>query len=206
MIQLYGLKNSNYCSLVKAILIEKGLDFEEIPAPPTQKPDNLARSPMGKMPAIGVDGQYLSESMAIALYLEQIAPQPQLVPSDAFAAAKVLELSQHLTLDVELVARRVLPAAFFGATASEEVKATTKADLERGMAAIDRIFVGAPYATGETLTLADFYTFYTFGLASMVVQKIFDFDLLEGHDNIRALTEKLASHPSIARTEAEKAD
>ena len=88
----------------------------------------------------------------------------------------------------------------------EEVKATTKADLERGMAAIDRIFVGAPYATGETLTLADFYTFYTFGLASMVVQKIFDFDLLEGHDNIRALTEKLASHPSIARTEAEKAD
>ena len=30
MIQLYGLRMSNYYSLVKAVLIEKGLDFEEV--------------------------------------------------------------------------------------------------------------------------------------------------------------------------------
>ena len=47
MIKLYGLRMSNYYSLVKAVLIEKGLDFEEVKAPPTQKEDNLARSPMG---------------------------------------------------------------------------------------------------------------------------------------------------------------
>ena len=65
MIKLYGLRMSNYYSLVKAVLIEKGLDFEEVKAPPTQKEDNLARSPMGKMPSIEVDGQYMSESLAI---------------------------------------------------------------------------------------------------------------------------------------------
>ena len=33
MIKLYGLRMSNYYSLVKAVLIEKGLDFEEVKAP-----------------------------------------------------------------------------------------------------------------------------------------------------------------------------
>jgi hypothetical protein len=33
---------SNYYSLVKAALIEKGLEFEEVKAPPTQKDANQA--------------------------------------------------------------------------------------------------------------------------------------------------------------------
>jgi len=45
----------------------------------------------------------------------------------------VIELCCHLKLDVELVARRVLPATFFGATASDEVLATTDADLGKGL-------------------------------------------------------------------------
>mgnify|MGYP001404892181 FL=1 len=90
MIKLYGLKMSNYYSLVKAILIEKGIDFEEVKAPPTQEEDNLQRSPMGKMPSIEVDGNYLSESLAIARYAEQINPTPALLPSDPFEAAKVV--------------------------------------------------------------------------------------------------------------------
>ena len=47
MIQLYGLRMSNYYSLTKALLIEKGVEFEEVKAPPTQDEDNLTRSPMG---------------------------------------------------------------------------------------------------------------------------------------------------------------
>ena len=38
MIKLYGLRMSNYYSLTKALLIEKGLEFEEVKAPPTQNP------------------------------------------------------------------------------------------------------------------------------------------------------------------------
>jgi glutathione S-transferase len=60
MIELYGLRMSNYYSLVKALLVEKGVDFEKIKAPPTQEEDNLIRTPMGKMPSIGVDGSYNS--------------------------------------------------------------------------------------------------------------------------------------------------
>ena len=52
MFKLYGLRMSNYYSLTKALLIEKGFDFEEIKAPPSQKADYLERSPMGKMPSL----------------------------------------------------------------------------------------------------------------------------------------------------------
>lgn len=205
MIQLYGLRLSNYYSLTKALLIEKGLEFEEVKAPPTQEEDNLARSPMGKMPAIGVDGQYLSESLAIAAYLDRIQPQPALLPEDPFKAAKVVELICHLKLDVELVARRCLPEVLFKQPVSEETKTSTQNDLAKGMRAVSRIIVCDPYAAGSELTLADFYTFYCFGLANTISQSLFDTDLLADHANISELIGRLAEHPSIARVEAEKA-
>ena len=119
---------SNYYSLVKAVMIEKGLEFEEVKAPPTQKEDNLARTPMGKMPSIEVDGVYLSESMAIINYLEQIQPEPSL-----------------------------LPAAMFGGTASEELIESTRQEVLRGMQAVSQLLVGKPYAAGDTFTVADLY-------------------------------------------------
>lgn len=205
MIQLYGLRMSNYYSLTKALMIEKGVEFEEVKAPPTQDEDNLSRSPMGKMPSIGVDGQYLSESLAIAAYLDRIAPQPALLPSDPLAAAKVVELICHLKLDVELVARRCLPELLFKKPVSDETRESAKADLIKGMVAVDRIFVGAPYAAGDTVTLADFYTFYTFGLVTGIGKAVMDLDVLADYPRIQAVVDLMAEHPSIARVEAEKA-
>ena len=117
----------------------------------------------------------------------------------------MIELCCHLKLDVELVARRVLPAAFFGATASDEVLATTEADLDKGMKAVSRLFQGSPYAAGDSFTIADLYTFYTFGLSSPVIQKIYNKDLLAGYPQISALMDELASRPSISQVEADKA-
>ena len=205
MIQLYGLRMSNYYSCVKALLIEKGVEFEEIKAPPTQKEDNLARTPMGKMPSIGVDGRYMSESLAIAAYLDRLQPEPALLPADPFAAGKVMELVCHIKLDVELVARRCLPEAFFGGQVSDETKESTKSDLAKGMASLDRIFVGDPYAAGPELSLADFYTFFCFGLAGGIVQKIFGDDLLADHPKIQSVIARMTEHPSVARVLAEQA-
>ena len=205
MIKLYGLKMSNYYSLTKALLIEKGLEFEEVKAPPSQKDDYLQRSPMGKMPSIEVDGQFMSESMAIAAYLERLQPEPAMLPSDPFAAGKVLELSNHLKLDVELVARRCLPELLFNKPVSDETKSQVKADLAKGMVAVERLFVCKPYAAGSEFTLADLYTHYTFGLATMIAKNVLGMDLLADHPRISDLLERLAKHPSIARVTAETA-
>ena len=203
MIKLYGLRMSNYYSLTKALLIEKGLDFEEVKAPPSQDEAYLERSPMGKMPAIEVDGRYLSESLAIASYLERLRPEPALLPADPFEAAKVIELCCHLKLDVELVARRLLPQVLFGKPVSDETKSEVRADLAKGMKAVERLLVCSPYAMGDTLSLADFYVNYTFALATMLPKVVLELDVLAEHPRITELLALLAKQPSIARVAEE---
>ena len=204
MINLYGRRRSNYYSRINALLIEKDLAFEEVKTMPSQEESFLVKSPMGKMPAIEVDGVHLSESVAIAQYLEQIKPEPALLPTDPLAAAKVMELVFHIKLDIELVARRLLPEVLFKQPVSEETKKAVQADLHKGMKAVSRLFIGSPYAAGDHITLADFYTFYCFGLSSNMAKAIYGMDLLEGYPDIARVMALLAEHPSIARVEAEK--
>ena len=205
MIKLYGLKLSNYYSLVKAALIEKELEFEEIKAPPSQEKESLARSPMGKMPSIEVDGQYLSESFAIVNYLEKRTPTPALLPADPMTAGKTLERSCHIMLNVELVARRCLYAALFGGSVSDEAKASTREDLPRGLQAVNQLMTYGPYAIGDQFTLADLYAYYSLGLAGTVYRKMFDANPLDDFPQMQALTSLLAERPSIARVTAESA-
>ncbi|MGB0619961.1 MAG: glutathione S-transferase family protein [Myxococcota bacterium] len=205
MIKLYGLRMSNYYSLTKALLIEKGLDFEEVKSPPSQKEDYLVRSPMGKMPSIEVDGRFLSESLAIFHYLEHHAPDPALLPADPFESAKVMELCCHLKLDIELVARRCLPELLFKQPVSDETKDQVRADLAKGVKAVDRLLVGGPFAAGAEFTIADLFSFYCFGLANTLSQSVVGVDLLEGTPRMADLLKRLAERPSIARVTAEAA-
>lgn len=205
MIKLYGLKMSNYYSLTKALLIEKGLDFEEVKAPPAQTDEYLARSPMGKMPSIEVDGRFMSESLAIFHYLERLQPEPALLPADPFDAGKVLELCSHIKLDIELVARRCLPEMLFNKPVSDETKEQVRADLGKGIKAVSRLCVCDPHAAGKDFTIADLYAFYCFGLAGMLAKNVAGVDLLADQPQIADLLARLAERPSIARVAAETA-
>ena len=86
----------------------------------------------------------MSESLAIAQYLEATGTGASLLPEDQLAAAKVAELVLHIKLDVELVARRCIPEAFFDKlqTVSDETKPIRDrdSDLEKGMKAVARMF------------------------------------------------------------------
>jgi glutathione S-transferase len=203
MIKLYGLRMSNYYSLTKALLIEKGLDFEEVQAPPSRDEDSLARSPMGKMPSIELDGRFMSESLAIFQLVERLKPEPALLPSDPFAAGKVMELVCHIKLDIELVARRCLPELLFNKPVSDETKKEVKADLARGIKAVSRLAVCDPYAAGKDFTIADLYTFYGFGLAGTLAKRVVGVDLLADQPKLAELIGRLAERPSIARVTAE---
>lgn len=197
MLKLHGMSRSNYYNLAKACLAYKGIPYEEVKAIPNQEEDYLSKSPMGKVPCIETEQGFVSETLAIAEYLDAIQPDKPLLPTDPFARAKTLELIRHIELDIELVARRLLPAAFFGATASDELKKTTKKDLARGVKAVSRLFVCDPYATGNELNLADLYTYYSFGLASSIVQTIYEEDLLADLPQVKALMERLAAEEPI---------
>jgi len=205
MIKLYGLRMSNYYSLTKALLIEKGLEFEEVKAPPAQDETYLQRSPMGKMPSIEVDGRFMSESLAIFHYLERLQPEPALLPSDPFEAGKVLELVCHIMLDVELVARRCLPELLFKKPVSEETKTQVRRDLAKGVAAVSRLALCDPYMAGAEFSIADLYAFYSYGLAGTLAKTVVGVDLLKDQPQLSELLGRLTQRPSIARVTAEAA-
>lgn len=205
MLKLHGMSRSNYYNLAKACLLFKGIPFEEVKAVPNQEEDYLGKSPMGKVPCLETDQGFISETLAIVAYLEATHPEKPLLPADPYQRAKTLELIRHVELDIELVARRCLPAAFFGATASDELKKTTAKELKRGVRAVSRLYVCEPYATGSEFNLADLYTFYSFGLASSIVQTIFEEDLLAELPQVRALMERLANEDAIREVEAANA-
>jgi len=204
-LKLHGVSFSNYYCLVKMCLLEKNMDFEEVPARPSQEDEVLSVTPMGRIPFLETPDGFISESYAIADYLEQVQPEPALLPSDNYQRAKVIELIRHIELDVELVARRCVGEAFFKTPVSDEVKATTEKDLARGLASLDRVLVIDPFIAGADFTLADIYARYTFTLAGAIYEKVFGKELLAGRDALKDLLQRLSERDSAKRIEADKA-
>ena len=116
MLKLCGFPISNYYNKVRIALLEKGVAHEADPGcRPSQEDAFLARSPIGKVPFLELDGgRRLSESQVICDYLEDAYPQKPLYPRDPFERAKVRELDVYLELHLELVVRRLYPSVFFG--------------------------------------------------------------------------------------------
>ena len=76
MIKLHGAPLSNYYNMVKTALLEKNISFEEVLTPPSQNPDYLAKSVMGKIPCIETKRGFLAETHAILDYLEESHATP----------------------------------------------------------------------------------------------------------------------------------
>jgi glutathione S-transferase len=91
---LYHLWLSPVCRKVRIVLHEKGLEFELRTENLWQRrPEFLALNPAGDVPVmVEDDGFVLSDSGAICEYLEEIAPDPPLIPGTAAERAEVRRL------------------------------------------------------------------------------------------------------------------
>jgi len=204
-IKLYGMPLSNYYNMVKAVLIEKGMDFEEILVKPNQEVDYLLKSPMGKVPCIETEYGFLSETGVIIDYLDGLNQGPSFYPADAFAKAKVQELIRYLELYIELPARRLFGEVFFDRPATDEEKIAVKALLEKGFAALEKLASFDPYLAGSDISYADFYFRYSVSLATIVCKKALDWDAFNEVPNIKDLLALMGERASVQRTLADQA-
>ena len=204
MLKLYGFAVSNYYNMVKLALLEKGVPFEEVPFVSGQTPEVLAISPRGKVPVLGTEHGFLSETNVILDYIEQTHPEHPLLPSDAFGQAKVRELLKEIELYIELPARACFAEAFFGMTVPEAIKEKSRAELLLGIGTLGRHGKFAPYVGGESFTLADLYFMYSLNLACGVGEKLFGLDLLEQLPKAKALLARLNEMPNAQKVEADR--
>ncbi|MGE8411142.1 MAG: glutathione S-transferase family protein [Pseudomonas sp.] len=205
MFKLYGFAISNYYNMVKLALLEKGLPFEEVLFYAGQGPEALAISPRGKIPVLEVEQGFISETSVILDYLEQVRPEPALLPKEPFERAQVLSLAREIELYIELPARACFAEVFFGATLPEAIKEKAGIELLQGFAALHRHARFDPYVAGSDLSLADLYFQYSVSLALVVGDKLFGVDFLARMPEARALLQRLEQRPHARRIAADKA-
>src|SRR5262249_5028818 len=78
--KLYSMNGSHFASKCRIVIYEKGapVDIVPIPGGDLQSPEYLKIYPMGKTPALAVDGTIIGESEIINEYLEERFPNPPL--------------------------------------------------------------------------------------------------------------------------------
>jgi glutathione S-transferase len=209
MLTLHGLALSNYYNKVKLALLEKGVPFTEKKVS-THSADEavLSASPLGKIPFITTDQGALCESQAILEWLEASHPRPPLLPADPYAAAKVRELVTFIDWHMEMTARQLYGAAFFGAPAlSESNLARIRKQLTEQIAAFKRLARFSPYVAGEAFTMADCSAFASLPLIGMATKAAFGEDLLvAGGVDYKPYIKLVGERPSAQRvTEDRKA-
>jgi glutathione S-transferase len=112
-IKLYVLPGSHPCAAVEAALQMKSIPYSRVDLLPMAQ---LLVGPLryGGMtvPGVRIDGERLVGSRAIMRRLDQLAPEPPLLPADGEARARVLEAERWGDEVLQSVPRRVIDAAF----------------------------------------------------------------------------------------------
>ena len=97
--KLYGFFRSSAAFRVRIALALKGLPYEtasiHLRRNDQAKPDYHGVNPQGLVPALEIDGQTLIQSLAIIEYLDEIHPDPPLLPLTPGERARVRARSEE---------------------------------------------------------------------------------------------------------------
>jgi maleylacetoacetate isomerase len=162
--KLYSFFNSSTSFRVRIALALKGLLYDyagvNLRSGEQGKDAHRALSPAGIVPVL-VDGDVtLTQSLAIIDYLDRRHPTPRLVPDDALARARVLEIAQTIACEIHPINNiRVLKYLTGKLDVSEADKAAWYRHwVDEGLGAVESLLAqrpATPYCVGDAPTLAD---------------------------------------------------
>ncbi|MFQ5699586.1 MAG: glutathione S-transferase family protein [Myxococcota bacterium] len=90
MIRLYQFEISPFCDKIRRVLHVKRQRYEIVEVPISRSLSSVRRvNPIGKLPTLEHDGRIVADSSDIARYLEEVFPEPSLLPSDSRERALV---------------------------------------------------------------------------------------------------------------------
>ena len=123
-----------------------------------KKPEFRAINPQMRVPALELDsGDVLIQSLAIIEYVDELHPQPPLLPRDPLERAKVRALAQVIACDIHPL-NNVGPLRYLkNAMGQDQAKidAWYHHWILDGFDAVEAMLRPGPYACGAEVTLAD---------------------------------------------------
>ena len=100
MLKLYSMDFNSAGQRVRTALHLKGVPFEYISVKKIGWDAYRKINPQGLMPTLDVDGELFAQSTAILEYIEEIWPDPPLLPGDPVERAQVRAFAQFIGSDM----------------------------------------------------------------------------------------------------------
>jgi len=161
MIRLYDYWRSSAAYRVRIALNLKHVPYERhdiaLLKGVHRSPENLARNPQGFVPTLEVDGETITQSLAIIDYLDALWPDPKLVPHDPLTRARVLAQALVIAADIHPIDNlRILKRleSQFGADQAAKDEWYRHWILE-GFTALEALAGPGPFLGGDSPNLAD---------------------------------------------------
>jgi len=209
--RLHSYWRSSSSWRVRIVLGLKGVDHEIMPvniAPGSDEHRSdayLELHPAGQVPLLvippveGQDSTVLSQSVAIVELLEELHPEPILLPKDPVLKAKVREVVEVINSGIQPLQNNSVLHAIEQWTDAERAKAWLGAHITSGLRRVHRLIEthSETYCFGDSLTLAD-----VFLIPQLYGARRFEADLA-GLDRLLAIEKNCADLPAFQQAHPE---
>lgn len=194
---MYAQPLSGYCAKLRIVLEAKGVDYVEKAPPGGYRSDAYrALVPAATIPALMIGNMALSESEAIAEYLDECFPNPPMLPGDPALRARVRMLSRFHDLSLEPQVRGLFAQVSPQRRDTAMVR-TRLAEITKLLGRLEQLIDPQPFVVSPMLSLADCGYAVTLPLARMLL-------LGMGEDlplspRIEAWLRAVHDHPAVIR-------
>jgi maleylacetoacetate isomerase len=163
---LYTYWRSSSAYRVRLALAAKGVAYRSVPVSllegAQRAPEHIARSPMGVVPCLLVNGEPFVESVAIVELLDELYPEPPLLPRDPEGRARVRGLVEVVNAGTQPlqnlhVLEKLSPDHAARKEWIQHFIAKGLGAFEAMMASNDARGVKGRFAYGDTFGMADCY-------------------------------------------------
>ncbi|MGE3744826.1 MAG: maleylacetoacetate isomerase [Sphingomonadaceae bacterium] len=159
---LHGYYRSSASYRVRIALNLKGIAYDDVfhhlRKGEQSAPSYLAINPQGLVPTLSWNGLELTQSLAICEYLDEVQPDPALMPGDPLQRARIRAFAQVIACDIHpLQNLKVLKRLKALGQDQDSIDAWARWVIEDGLGACAKLLAAGsgPYCFGSSVTLAD---------------------------------------------------